>query len=338
MLTKNKCLLIMRDKRMMASLAKFEAIEVIADSVEVEKVWKRNKTPIIFSCDYVDYGVEVPTFDDDNLEKQFTAWAHSKGFEPGEIIGEKKHNTAKDPCILCAIGAYKGWTNSAFVYNSCVKKEVDCIIYESPNFYVTSELGALKKGFLMIVPKKHYLSVAQFPYELYPEYQTVCEDIEEILTRTFGVGHVAFFEHGSGPSGMTSHPKSIVHAHTHVLHDFTISKYHLDMIQAVPLDDLKKVTSTHYFAYKCGANGKRFCSFDDSVFVPRQFARQIIAEECGYVPGQYNWRRFDFAENIHGTLFHIWHMLNSTKLSSRISNRTDCFKIGYANREDCFEI
>lgn len=335
MLTKNKCLLISRDQRIIAFLAKFEAIEVIEETSKIEQVWKKNKTPIMFGSDG---GVEVPTFDENNLEKQFTSWAHSNGFEPGELSSGKRHNTAKDPCILCAIGAYKGGTTSSCVYNACVDREVDCIVYESPNFYVTSELGALKKGFLMIVPKRHYLSVAQFPSELYPEYQQVCEDTEEILNRTFGIANVAFFEHGSGPSGFTSHPKSIVHAHTHVLHDFTIRKHYLDMIQAVRLDDIKRAAGTHYFAYKCGADGKRFCCYDDSVFVPRQFARQIIAEECGYVPGQYNWRRFDFAENVHGTLFHIWHMLKSKKLSNRISNRTDCFKIGYAQREDFFEI
>lgn len=335
MITTNRCLLSTRNKRILTTLAKFEGIAVIRDASEIETVWKRNKIPVIFNNVIGDF--EVPDFDEDDFEKQFTIWSHSNGFEPGEISSGKTFNSSKDSCIFCAIGSYKGGTSSSFVYNATVEKEVDCILYETKNFFVTSELGALKRGFLMICPKNHILSVAQFSKELYNEYQEVCSDIEQILISTFGPKPVAFFEHGSGPSGMTSHPKSIVHAHTHVLHDFVMHHKYLEMIQAKPLDDIKRAECTHYFAYKIGANGQRFCCFDDRVYVPRQYARQIIATELGYTPGQYNWRKFDFAENVHSTLYFIFRMLKSTKLSDRISNRTSCFKVGYAQREDFFE-
>lgn len=334
MITTKRCILFTRDTRILTTLAKFEAIEIIEESNEAEAVWKRNKTPVILGSDG---GVEVPAFDEADFEKQFTLWAHSSGFEPGELCTGKKYNSNLGPCVLCAIGKYKGGTSSPFVYNATVKKEVDCIIYESPSFYVTSELGALKTGFLMIVPKAHILSVAQMPSELYSEYQEVCEDVEEILIATFGPGPVAFFEHGSGPSGMTSHPKAIVHAHTHVLHDFSMQQQYLDMIQARPLEDIKRVAGTHYFAYKSGARGKRYVAWDERVYVPRQYARQIIASKLGYTPGQYNWRSFKFEENVHSTLYFIWRMLKTRSLSKRISNRTDCFVVGYEERVDFIE-
>jgi hypothetical protein len=194
MITSNRTLLFTKDERLIASLAKFEAIESIAHLSEVEKVWRCNKTPIILSDDG-GIGIMVPDFNVNgtNFEKEFTAWAYENGIEPGELSRGMKFNSEKEPCILCAIGSYRGGTKSAVVYNRTVEKEVDCIVYESDNFYVASEKGALKKGFLMIVPKSHILSVAQFPEELYQEYKEVSEDIEQILVATFGYAPVAFF-------------------------------------------------------------------------------------------------------------------------------------------------
>ena len=49
------------------------------------------------------------------------------------------------------------------------------------------------------------------------------EDVELLLKGTFGKSiPVTFWEHGSGPSGLTSHKKSIVHAHLHVIIDFCL--------------------------------------------------------------------------------------------------------------------
>jgi diadenosine tetraphosphate (Ap4A) HIT family hydrolase len=331
MITKSKVILSTTDQRMLETLAKFEAIKVISDKNEAERIWSLNKTPIIFG-----HGgdITVPKISEHDFERKFTQWAYEMGFEPGEHVTGKKFNSAKDACVLCGIARYGGLTDNSFTHNATVQKEVDVILYESPNFYVTSELGALKKGFLMIVPKRHILSIAQLPSELYPEYEEVCEDVEQLLVRTFGDARVAYFEHGSGPSGYTSHPKSIVHAHVHVLWNWILEQRYLDMISARPIDSIKMAATTHYFAYKSGSKGQCFCCYDDDVYVPRQFSRQIIAEELGFAPGLYNWRRYDFSENVHMTLYYIWRMLKTeANLSDRIRTRTECFRVGYAKRD-----
>ena len=100
------------------------------------------------------------------------------------------------------------------------------------------------------------------------------------------------------------------------------------------LDDLSKARHTHYFAYKKGADGKRLCCYDDNVYVQRQFPRQVMAMELGYTPNQYNWRHFDFKENIHTTLYYIYKFLANEKLNHRIEERTLAFVNGYKQRED----
>ena len=82
------------------------------------------------------------------------------------------------------------------------------IVYETENFYVVPGTGAFFDGYLMIVPKEHILSVAQFPKSYFTEYYEVCEDVEKILLNAFKGSVVTFMEHGSGPSGKTSHKKS----------------------------------------------------------------------------------------------------------------------------------
>ena len=63
-----------------------------------------------------------------------------------------------------------------------------------------------------------------------------------------------------------------------------------------------------------------------------------MAKELGYTPGQYNWRKHDFSENVHTTLFYIYSFLEKGTVNSRIKERTDGFFQGYPLRVDFEEI
>ena len=352
MITEKRVLLVVSDERVLVLLNRFEAIEEMKQHISeegIKQIWRYNKTPVVSkkiiaaSASEV-FKEKVPVLEVPEIKgsteffvKEFTSWAHRNGFECGEYITGKKIDTREEPCVLCSIANHKGLSPQTFVYNQVVKSEVDCIIYESPRFYVTSELGALKPGYLMVVPKEHtFLSIAQMPEMYRPEYMEVCRDVEYILKGAFGQNKpVVFFEHGSGPSGFSSHKKSIVHAHTHVLIGFELGKKYLDMIQMKRLDDLAKARGTHYFAYKRGADGKLLCCYDDRVYVQRQFPRQVLAKELGLTPSQYNWRHFEFDENVHTSLYYIHRFLsNSDQISERIKERTSAFVQGYRLRDD----
>lgn len=284
--------------------------------------------------DYVPEVLEIP-FKEINPD-EFIKWAYHNGFEPGEYSTGLKIDTREESCVLCSLVKHKGISEDTLVYNNNEQNEVDLIIYESPNFIVVPELGSIKPGYLMIVPKKHeYLSIAQMPKMYMPEYEQVCEDVETILKGAFGINKpVAFFEHGSGPSGITSHAKSIVHAHVHIVIDFELKQKYLDMVQMKPCPDISVAAHTHYFAYKVGAKGNRVCCYDDEVYVQRQYPRQIMAMEMELAPNLYNWRKTHFVENIHTTLYRIWEYLSTNQLSYRIEERTNNFVIPYSRFTD----
>lgn len=337
MITTKHRLLITSNKNIVKDLERFEAIELIGCFDEAEYIWSLNKTPVMVLQEkppcLSEEQLEIP-FDNINIEK-FTKWCYSNGFEPGEYSTGIKIDTRVESCVLCSLVKHKGISEDTMIYNYDTT-EVDLIVYESTNYIVVSELGSIKPGYLMILPKQHqYLSMAQVPKMYLDEYNEVCADVEEILKGAFGKElDVSFMEHGSGPSGFTSHKKSIVHAHVHVVIGFTLKKKYLDMIQMTPCPDLSVAAGTHYFAYKIGANGERMCCYNDDVYVQRQFPRQVMAMELGLAPNLYNWRKTPFYENIHTTLYKVWEYLseNEEKLSYRIKERTKSFVKPYGER------
>ena len=266
MITTKRCILIAEKCEF---LERFEATE-FADISEIQNVWKRNKTPIIsdklVANKLAGYNVlNVPEEIIGNVE-EFTNFCHENGFECGEFISGITYDTAQERCFMCELTRHRGM-GDLVRYNQYVEKTVDCIIYETENFYVTSELGALKLGYLMIVPKEHILSVAQFPERLFDEYQEVKEDTEKMLKVAFDGSSVTFWEHGSGPSGKTSHKKSIVHAHTHVVVDFELKEKYQDMVQLRPCFDITEAKYVHYFSYQEGSKGQLMISMDPSVYM-----------------------------------------------------------------------
>ena len=335
MITRNKVLLITKSTAVAKFVRSFEAVEEINDISQTSRVWENNKTPVILGAANVNCpAIYLPEegFVDD---KAFIEFSHENGFECGEMITGIKYDSNQERCILCELASLKGMPTTMETYNRVVDKEVDCIIYSSPHFYVTSELGALKQGYLMIVPKQHILSVAQFYPALMIEYNQVCKDLEYVLKGAYPeASGVTFMEHGSGPSGITSHKKAIVHAHTHVVTDFQLSDHHKRMVKLEPIDDITLANKTHYFSYQEGSDGQLMICMDNNVYVQRQFPRQVMAEDLKLAPGQYNWRMVGFEENVHATLFHVFNYLKNAELPKRIADRTRGFVLGYAKREE----
>lgn len=335
MITERRCVLVTQRKNK-AFLSKFEAIEFVESTSQIVETWDNNKTPVLTRGTSGLEQWETKEIPNKLIGKpnDFIRFCHTEGFECGEYITGKVYDTKLESCFLCEIAKHRGF-NTVSTYNQFVDDEVDCIIYESPSFYVVPELGALKQGYLMIVPKEHILSVAQFPNEIMEEYYEVCKDVEEILLSAFNGKIVTFMEHGSGPSGKSSHKKSIVHAHTHVVVDFTLDEKYKKMVRLAKCDDISKARDVHYFSYQEGSNGDLMISMDPNVYVQRQYPRQIMAKQLGYAPEQYNWRSNSFSEITKATLYHIHTNLRdmcSEKQNLRIYRRTSGFVEGFSKR------
>ena len=339
MITLNKVVLIIQNADTARDI-NYEAIEVISDVSDVEDVWRRNKTPamlkenslIAMKC--YPY-IMIPEFIFGH--EHFISFCHNNGIECGEYCSNEKHNTAEDRCFLCAVGNHCDRAGNPlsplFIYNQKTPEVNDVIIYESEHFYVKIEYGCLKKGMVMICPKEHILSAARIPSEQVAEYKQVMQDVEFLLKAVYGDEPVIFFEHGSDPSGFSSHKRSIVHAHTHVAWGIKFEQKYLDMV-CLKETDIKELYDTKYFSYQEGTEGKYLAVSDKTVYVQRQYPRQIIGLMLGIPNELTNWRREAFMDNIIATFddFYAYLKSNQNFLCERIAKATDGFVRGYPLR------
>ena len=342
MITSNKTVLIIQNADTVHDIH-YEAIEVIDDVSRVEDVWRRNKTPAMLKENAQEAILYYPHLMLPSFifgPEHFISFCHRNGIECGEYCSSEKHNTANDRCFLCEIGQHRDKTgkslNPLFIFNQRTPEVNDIIIYESENFYVKIEYGCLKKGMVMICPKEHILSAARIPDEQMDEYEQVMKDVEFLLKAVYGDEPVIFFEHGSDPSGFSSHKRSIVHAHTHVAWGVKFEQKYLDMVCLQEIDSIKELYNTKYFSYQEGTSGKLLAVSDPTVYVQRQYPRQIIGLMLGIPDEKTNWRKEAFMNNIVATFDDIYAYLkvNQDFLCERIVKATDGFVRGYPLRND----
>lgn len=101
-------------------------------------------------------------------------------------------------------------------------KEIGCkigcptrILLETDNWFVIPTVGSLTVGYVLLVCKQHYLSLANIPWTLYREMLTLKMNVESILHKQLGL-HCLTFEHGT-PNPLSKGANSVDHVHIHVL-------------------------------------------------------------------------------------------------------------------------
>lgn len=321
---------------------RYEAIVVTNNIDEIETIWSHNKIPLIVGDAARKKRLStLPEHEEIDLpeytfgKEHFISFCHNNGFECGERIKEKKFDTKKDKCFLCDIANHGGMKGPTYRYNERTARDDDLIIYESENFFIKVELGCLSPGMVMINPKAHVLSIAQLEDKLFSEYFQVMRDVEFILKAVYGEEkEVIFFEHGSAPDGISSHERSIVHAHTHVAVGVKFPQMYIDMVSLKPAEDISSFKMVKYLSYQEGTQGKLYVVSDPEVYVQRQFPRQVIGELLGIENYRTNWRVESFMENVVKTYEDIWEFLSKKIefLHPRIRKATEGFVKGYPLR------
>ena len=342
MITRNRIVLVVPNTDIMKDI-KYEAVQLIRNVSDVENVWRCNKTPAILEENAEEVRKVYPCLNLPSFifgHEHFINFCHENGIECGEYRSGTKHNTAEDRCFLCAVGKHLHANGNPFTslaeFNQFTPEVNDVVIYESENFYVKIEYGCLKKGMVMICPKDHILSAARIPNNQMAEYKQVMKDVEFLLKAVYGDEPVIFFEHGSDPSGFSSHKRSIVHAHTHVAWGIKFDQKYMDMVCLQEVKSLKVLYDTKYFSYQEGATGKLLAVSDPNVYVQRQYPRQVIGELLGIPNELTNWRKEAFMGNIIATFDDIYAYLteNHKFLCERIIKATEGFVNGYPLRDE----
>jgi diadenosine tetraphosphate (Ap4A) HIT family hydrolase len=78
---------------------------------------------------------------------------------------------------------------------------------ETENFWIVCDVHPLTKGHLLIIPKKHFSCVGEFPENIYDEFIALYKSCKAFINSVYGC--VSSFEHGK--IGQT-----VFHSHIHI--------------------------------------------------------------------------------------------------------------------------
>lgn len=180
-------------------------------------------------------------------------------------------------------------------------------IYRSKNFFVIPTLGQFITGYLLIIPFQHIMSNGELSAEHLEEFKTVLEDVEYIIKLTYPEAKgILVWENGSGSSGKGKAKDSLVHSHVHVAPSGLTAEQIKEMsgflYEEIELLDLPKYKAHSYLLMRSKDNNRWLINNNPKMYIPRQYVRQLIAEEYA-IPGEaWNWRTHPFEDKMHETI------------------------------------
>lgn len=152
------------------------------------------------------------------------------------------------------------------------------IVAQTRYFNILPMIGPLVPGYLLIVPKEHYLSFAHLPIELLEEVKLVCQELRKVFSTHYTTPVI--FEHG--PMSATKKGGCCTdHAHLHVVAvDCDVkdqfSKFGYQPRKIKGILDVKE-QANHKVPYLYYENQKNECFVMDAPIVESQFIRKVIA-------------------------------------------------------------
>lgn len=184
--------------------------------------------------------------------------------------------------------------NDCIFCNLDFDKVENTVICETKNFRVIPTVGSLIEGYVLIVTKNHINSLSELTSEQKFEYENLVNKILKIFQKLYGKTPI-LFEHGTPNIQNSMSATSIIHAHSHIV-NFKF-KNEAEIIQKynfTPVKNFNEVKRENYIYFQNGDDSKYVSYSFDSV---SQLMRILIANEIDKGE-QYNWRKFDFKENI----------------------------------------
>lgn len=158
------------------------------------------------------------------------------------------------------------------------------IVTTTKNFLIMPMVGPLVPGYLLIVPKDHYLSISQLPKEQIEELKIIKSELQKLFNQIYG--KCVFYEHGalscSSKGGSCSD-----HAHLHIVAADTdvkdkFSKYGYELRKIVDYNEIieQKERNIPYLYYE---NQENEMFIADALIVESQFIRKLIAKDINAI-------------------------------------------------------
>lgn len=289
----------------------------------IDTAFKNNKSVVCSAEDYVGAKDYICLWAKDfakstNVAADFADMAEQNNCD----IGDHKSNSSGlkgTPTIAdCAYCRYlKG-----------VPDNNERTVYESENFFVIPTIGQFITGYLLIIPYEHVMSNGQLDITALKEFEIVLEDIEYLLKLTYNAPNVLVWENGSGNSGVGKAKDSVVHSHVHVcpssLTSESIEKLSGFPFDTISLEELEKYKEHSYLLVRTPDYSKWKINNNPQLYIPRQYVRQLVAEEYGLKGDSWNWRTCPFTDKMYQTVEDIKLAIqtNFDSIPKRIKERT----------------
>lgn len=170
------------------------------------------------------------------------------------------------------------------------------VVVESDNWYVVPTLGCLVEGHVLIIPKKHILSIANLNNAMFEEMVSLRDTVEGIITKRTGKECICF-EHGITNDAAVG-ANSVSHLHVHMVpcekslwgpieEDCRIVDAICFPDYYVLYDYLQKNMPQSYLMFQDIDGSIHY--IPDASFYPSQFFRIQVAKYLG--TGQWDWRK-----------------------------------------------
>ena len=252
-----------------------------------------------------------------NVAEQFESIANKLNCDIGDHKSNSSGLTGAPQTGDCAYCRYLNGKNL----------HSDRTIYSSEHFFVIPTLGQFIPGYWLIIPYEHVMSNAELDFSTQKELLDVIEDMKYLLNLTYGCSDFLVWENGTGNSGRGKAKDSVVHAHTHIapscLTPQKIKELSGLYFQKIPTQELSSFNLHSYLLLK-DIGDEWLISSNPNVYIPRQYIRQLLAEEYGISGEQWNWRKYPFEEQMYQSVRDMEQIIlkNWNSLPSRIKTNT----------------
>lgn len=177
-------------------------------------------------------------------------------------------------------------------------------LFETENFIAIPSLGSMIEGWVLLLPKQHYICIGALPTRLIDEMEDLKQTVVRFLQEVYG--SVSIFEHG--PHIVNSLVGcGVDHAHLHLLpvgfdlRSAAAPFLPTDVVwQNATITECRRAfTKSNDYLYLEQPIGQGFIATHDKF--KGQLFRQAIASGLGILP-KYNWREFAYMDNVETTI------------------------------------
>ncbi len=258
-----------------------------------------------------------------NLSQQFKSITDAHGFDIGDHKSDSSGLNGTPSTANCPYCVYLKNGDSG-----TLELKINRTVYKSENFFMMPTLGEFIKGYLLIIPNEHVTSISELSPALKTEFLDVLDDAITILKLTYPVHDFLVWENGTGNGGIGKAKSSVVHSHVHIapsrLNAFEIQKISGFPLQKISYDDLSSYGKHSYLLVRGCNNDEWWINDNPNLYIPRQYVRQLIADEFNLPDDTWNWRTHHFKNLIQSTCKDIQNALlsNWDSLPERIKENT----------------